>query len=106
MWLDKPPNPLRPRHYPPIVYPGVKPTRIKYVELREYLKEKNITMATMGTRVKRAQSIISRICAHKHRPDPTTAVRIVIATKGAVSLDDLYGTPAKYRADSISRRNN
>lgn len=78
------------------------------MELREYLTKNNITMSVMGKRVKRAQSIISRICARKHRPDPSTAVRIVIATKGAVSLDDLYSTPPKYRADVLSKqsRNN
>ena len=71
------------------------------MELLDYLHTRKITMAVFGERVKRAQSIISRIANRKHRPDPTTAVRIVVVTKGAVSLDDLYQTPAKFRADII-----
>ncbi len=68
-------------------------------ELRDYLKSKKITMAAFGGKIKRAQSIVSRICNHKHRPDPDTAISIVVVTRGDVSLDDLYGTPPRYRAD-------
>lgn len=70
-----------------------------YVELKEYLKTNNVTMAVFGEKIGRAQSIVSRLANRRHRPDPTTALRIVKVTKGAVSLDDLYGTPPKSRAD-------
>jgi len=76
------------------------------VELREYLTKNNITMAVFGKKIGRAQSIVSRICAKKHRADPVTAIRIVVASKGLISLDDLYGTPRKYRADTLARRAN
>lgn len=69
------------------------------MELAQYLKEKKLTMAQFGAQIDRAQSIISRLINKKHRPDPTTAVNIVIATRGKVTLDDQYGTPTKYRAD-------
>lgn len=76
------------------------------MELREYLKttvnkktKRPISMWSFGNRIGRAQSIVSRIAAKKHRADPVTAVRIVVATAGAVTLDDLYGTPARWRAD-------
>lgn len=72
------------------------------MELRDWLTENHVTMTAFGQRVRRAQSIISRVCARRHRPDPTTAVRIVMVTKGAVSLDDLYQTPKKYRADVLA----
>lgn len=69
------------------------------MELREYLTQNNMTMVQFGEKIGRAQSIVSRLCGKKHRADPSTAIRIVSATKGRVTLDDLYGTPAKYRAD-------
>lgn len=67
------------------------------MDLREYLTARRITMMAFGEKIGRAQSIISRICNRKHRADPTTALRIVVATRGEVSLDDIYDTPAKYR---------
>ncbi len=69
------------------------------MELRQYLKETKTSMTTFGKAIGRAQSIVSRIAARKHRPDPVTAVRIVVKTKGKITLDDLYQTPARYRAD-------
>lgn len=63
------------------------------------MKETGTTGAKLGKRVRRAQSIISRLAGGKHRADPVTAVRIVIATEGAVTLDDLYKTPPQWRAD-------
>lgn len=69
------------------------------MELREYLESKKLTMSDFAEKIGRAQSIVSRLVNKKHRPDPATAVRIVIATKAAVSLDDQYGTPARWRAD-------
>ncbi len=69
------------------------------MELREYLTENKITLSDFGEKIGRSQSVMSRICARKHRPDPSTAVRIVVATRAAITLDDLYGTPAKWRAD-------
>lgn len=69
------------------------------MQLKEYLKTNNITMAAFGEKIKRAQSIVSRLCNGRHRADPTTAVRITIVTKGAVTLDDQYGTPSRWRAD-------
>ena len=73
------------------------------MELLEYLKTKKITMSDFGAKIGRAQSIVSRIAARKHRPDPSTAVRIVQVTRGEISLDDLYETPPKYRADRTKR---
>ena len=67
------------------------------MELLEYLKARKITMSEFGSKIGRAQSIVSRIANRKHRPDPTTAVKIVVVTKGEISLDDLYQLPAKYR---------
>lgn len=58
---------------------------------------KGWTMKRFGQKLGRAQSIVSRILNKKHRPDPTTAVRMVIVTESAVSLDDIYGLPVKYR---------
>lgn len=69
------------------------------MELADWLKETGTKMTEFGEKIGRAQSIVSRLSARKHRPDPTTAVKIVIATKGRVSLDDLYGTPQRYRCD-------
>lgn len=73
------------------------------MELRAWLKENDTTMAAFGAKIKRAQSIVSRICARRHRPDPVTAVRIVVVTRGAVNLDDMYGTPKRWRADVLAR---
>lgn len=69
------------------------------MKLAEYLRETDTKMTEFGSKIGRAQSIVSRLSSEKHRPDPSTAVRIVIATKGRVTLDDLYGTPKKYRCD-------
>lgn len=76
------------------------------MELREYLTQtvskktkRRMTMAEFGESIGVAQSIVSRLCARLHRPDPNTAIKIVVATRGEISLDDLYQTPAKWRAD-------
>ena len=68
--------------------------------LREYLETTNTTMAAFGKKIGRAQSIVSRLCAKKHRPDPSSAIRIVAATKGRVTLNDLYDLPKKWRTDT------
>ena len=73
------------------------------MELREYLKTKKITMEMFAQKIGRAQSIVSRLVNRKHRADPITAQRIVKVTKGAVSLDDIYNTPPKLRADYLAR---
>lgn len=67
------------------------------MELREYLTQNKITMQKCGESVGRAQSIISRLCAHRHWPDRSTAVRLVKFTKGRVTLSDLYQLPSKLR---------
>lgn len=73
------------------------------MELGNYLKTNGITMSAFGKRIGRAQSIVSRLVNKRHRADPSTALRIVKATGGVISLDDLYGTPAKLRADYLVR---
>lgn len=73
------------------------------VELSDWLKETKTTMVDFGIAVGRAQSIISRLAARRHRPDPSTAVKIVIATRGKVTLDDLYQTPKRYRCDCAKK---
>lgn len=67
--------------------------------LLDWLHKNDVKMTEFGERIGRAQSIVSRLSRGLHRPDPNTAVRIVIATKGAVTLDMLYGTPKKFRCD-------
>lgn len=54
-------------------------------------------MSAFGAKIGRAQSIVSRLCAGKHRADPQTAVRIIKATKGKVHFADLYGLDDKFR---------
>lgn len=73
------------------------------MDLGSYLRENNITMSDFGKRIGRAQSIVSRLVNKRHRADPSTALRIVRVTGGKISLDDLYGTPAKLRADYLAR---
>lgn len=67
------------------------------MELLDYLTQNKTTMSAFGKRVGRAQSIISRLANKKHWPDRSTAVKIVVVTRGAVTLDDLYSLPAKWR---------
>lgn len=55
------------------------------------------TTISFAKKLGRAQSIVSRLIHERHRPDPVTAVRIVIATQGDVTLDDLYKLPQRYR---------
>lgn len=55
------------------------------------------TTISFAKKIRRAQSIASRLIRATHRPDPVTAIRIVIVTEGAVQLDDLYKLPQKYR---------
>lgn len=54
-------------------------------------------MSAFGKKIGRAQSIVSRLVNGKHRADPTTALRIIKATRGKVHLADLYALPAQYR---------
>lgn len=67
------------------------------MSLLEWLSETKTTMAKCGSAVKRAQSIISHVANHKHRPDPSTAVRLVALSKGHITLNSLYNTPLKHR---------
>lgn len=55
------------------------------------------TTISFAKKIGRAQSIVSRLIHEKHRPDPVSAVRIVIASGGEVTLDDLYHLPKRYR---------
>ena len=74
------------------------------MDLKDYLAQSDQTMSEFAEKISRAQSIVSRLVNRKHRPDPSTAVRIVVATKGLVSMDDLYLTPPRFRADRIARQ--
>lgn len=73
------------------------------MDLGNYLKETGTTMSDFGRRIGRAQSIVSRLVNRRHRADPSTALRIVKATGGKVSMDDLYSTPKHLRADVLAR---
>ena len=68
------------------------------LDLKTYLETTNTTMTHFAAKIERAQSIVSRLSARKHYPDQSTAVNIVIATRGAVTMDELYDVPKKYRA--------
>jgi ribosome-binding protein aMBF1 (putative translation factor) len=57
------------------------------------------TTISLAKKIGRAQSIVSRILNRKHRPDPVSAVRLVVASGGKLTLDDIYGTPKRYRSD-------
>lgn len=67
------------------------------MELLDYLTQNKITMQKFGERIGRAQSIVSRLANKKHWPDRGTAVKIVHATKGMVTLDELYSLPPRLR---------
>lgn len=70
----------------------------------DWLHKTNTTMVDFGKSIHRAQSIVSRLARGLHRPDPSTALRIVVVTKGEITLDMLYGTPRRYRCD-CSKKN-
>lgn len=74
------------------------------LELIDWLHKEKVTMSAMGVDIGRAQSIISRICNRKHEPDPETARRIVVRTKGVVSMDVLYSVPKRYRCGGCRAR--
>lgn len=67
------------------------------MSLREWLDETNTTMEKAGELCGRAQSIISRLVNHRHRPDPETAKRLVAMSRGNITLNELYGLPMKHR---------
>lgn len=74
------------------------------MHVKEYLEETGLTMEQLGDKIQRAQSIVSRLAARKHYPDPSTAVNLVVVSKGKITLDDLFDTPRKYRADRSARQ--
>lgn len=53
--------------------------------------------AAVGRMVDVRGETISRVARGVQVPKPDLAVRLVVATKGAVTLDELYGVPLKWR---------
>ena len=70
------------------------------MKLKEYLKNTGITGSELAIEVGVWPSAISQYKKFKRRPEPDIALRIVKATKGQVSLSDLYSSANSSEAAS------
>lgn len=67
------------------------------MDLAAYLTESGRTMMDVATEIGRAQSVVSRIANRVQLPEPSTALRLIEASRGKICMDDLYGVPKKWR---------
>lgn len=66
------------------------------MNVADYIKASGCTQEEFAARAGLAQSNVSRIVNGKQKPDPDTAVQIVVVTEGQVTLNEIYGVPKKY----------
>ncbi|UCH12683.1 MAG: helix-turn-helix transcriptional regulator [Candidatus Omnitrophota bacterium] len=59
------------------------------MRLKEYLKEKGLKPSSWAEENGLARSVISRYL-HGYNISPSNAMKIVVATEGKVSLEDIY----------------
>lgn len=64
---------------------------IEFMKLRDYLKKNKIKIIDFAASIGHSQSAISGyLTGARPRPRPDIALKIVEATKGKVTLNDLY----------------
>lgn len=76
------------------------------MNLADYLAATGTTQQDMATAIGRSQSVVSRIMAGIQLPEPSTALAIVKATKGMVTLCDLFyqNGPCKRECHASKKR--
>lgn len=61
------------------------------MKLIDYIKSNKSTQAEFGKRIGKAQTTVSAYITGELIPPRATALKIVKVTKGAVTLEDLWG---------------
>ncbi len=64
------------------------------MKLKTYIKQHGIKGIDFAKQINCSQPAVSLYIAERRTPRPQIALRIVEATNGEVTLEDLYSTPA------------
>lgn len=65
------------------------------MELKDYMKTFDVTAAAIAAETGVTVQAISQYCRKVRKPRPDIALKLVAATKGQVSLTDLYAGPSQ-----------
>lgn len=68
------------------------------MDLKQFIVESGKTQSDVALGIDRAQSVVSRIANGKQRPEPDTAIALVVFSKGTITMDELYSVPRKFWA--------